>query len=96
MWCILPHTWIPHLLSRFEDPVKLGLKSYISDRLIRESQHLASYVSHHNAMAYDSYTHTGILSQYHHGHNILTLVKKPAIVCVQNFSNPILDFVSLC
>ena len=53
MWCILPHAWILHLLLRFKDPIQLGVKSYISDRLIRKSQYLASYVSHHNAMAYD-------------------------------------------
>jgi hypothetical protein len=53
MWCVSPHTWILHLLLRFKDPVQLGVKSYISDRLIGESQHLASYVSRHNAMAYD-------------------------------------------
>jgi hypothetical protein len=33
-----------------------GVKSYISDRLISDLQHLASYVYRHNAMAYDSIT----------------------------------------
>ncbi len=33
----------------------LSVKSYISDWQISKLQHLASYVSHHNAMAYDTY-----------------------------------------
>ncbi len=39
-------------LLRFEDPVQLQVKSYISDGNFSKSQHLASYVSRHNAMAY--------------------------------------------
>ncbi len=54
MWCILPHTWILHLLLRFEDLVQLGVESYISDRLISKSWHSASYVSRHNDVAFDT------------------------------------------
>jgi hypothetical protein len=33
---------------------QLQVKSYISNRQFSESRHLASYVSRHNAMAYDT------------------------------------------
>jgi hypothetical protein len=55
---ISPHTWILDLSSRYNDLVQLYFVSYISDRLISELQHLASYVSRHNAMAYDSVERT--------------------------------------
>jgi hypothetical protein len=54
MWCVLAHTWILHLSSRYEDLVQLYVISYISNKLFRKWQHLASYVSRHYAMAYDS------------------------------------------
>jgi hypothetical protein len=41
---------------KFEDPVQLQVESYISDKRSSKSQHLASYVSHHNAMANDMVT----------------------------------------
>jgi hypothetical protein len=37
---------------RFKDPVQLQVESYISDWRFSKLQHLASYVSRHNAMAY--------------------------------------------
>ncbi len=40
---------------RFKDPVRLWLKIFINNRLICESRHLASYVSCHNAVAYDRF-----------------------------------------
>jgi hypothetical protein len=54
--------YVAHLTSyldlasalRFEDPVQLQVKSYISDKQISKSQHLRSYNSRHNAMAYDN------------------------------------------
>ena len=52
IWCILTHTWILHLSSRYEDPVKLYVVSFISDKLFSKSQRLVSYVPHHYAMAY--------------------------------------------
>jgi hypothetical protein len=39
---------------RFKDPVQLQVKSYISNRLISKLRQVASYLSHHNAMAYDT------------------------------------------
>jgi hypothetical protein len=53
MWCVSPHTWNLFLSSRYKDLVQLQVKSYISNRLISKLQHLASYVSRHNFMAYD-------------------------------------------
>jgi hypothetical protein len=44
-------------ILRFEDPAQQKVKSYISDELIIKLQHLASYVSHQNAMAYDTCLH---------------------------------------
>jgi hypothetical protein len=42
-------------ISRFKDPARLQVESYISDKQFQQKkQHLARYVSHHNAMAYDS------------------------------------------
>jgi hypothetical protein len=52
---------------RFKDLVRLQVKSYISDRLIIELQHLASYVSCHNAMAYDMNPCHLRGKQLHHG-----------------------------
>jgi hypothetical protein len=46
-------TYLDHAFAlRFEDPVQLQVKSYIIKKQFSKSQHLASYVSHHNAMAY--------------------------------------------
>jgi hypothetical protein len=42
-------------LSRFEDMGSLQVESYISDWQFCKSQHLASYVSRHNVMAYDKF-----------------------------------------
>ncbi len=39
--------------SRYKDLAQLYVVSYISDKLFSESQHLASYFSHHDAMVYD-------------------------------------------
>jgi hypothetical protein len=44
-------------VSRFEDPVQLQVKSYISKKQFSKLQHLANYISCHNAMAYDSGKH---------------------------------------
>jgi hypothetical protein len=41
-------------ILRLEDPVRLQVDSYISDKQFGQLQHLASYVSRHNAMAYDT------------------------------------------
>jgi hypothetical protein len=53
MWSVLPLTWISNLFQdlkiRFD--FKSNLTSAISN--FSELQHLASYVSRHNAMAYD-------------------------------------------
>jgi hypothetical protein len=51
------HVDLLNLSSRYKDPVQLYIVFYISNRLIGKLQHLASYVSHHNAMAYDARPH---------------------------------------
>ncbi len=57
MWRILPLTWILNLFrdSKIRFNFKSNLTSAISD--FRELQHLASYVSCYNAMAYDTCPH---------------------------------------
>ncbi len=47
------HMDLLNLSSRYKDLVQLYIVSYISNRLISKSRYLASYVSHHNALAYD-------------------------------------------
>ncbi len=53
MWCVLPLTWISNLFqdSKVWFDFKSNLTSAISN--FSESRHLASFVSRHNAMAYD-------------------------------------------
>jgi hypothetical protein len=51
---LVTHVDLLNLSSRYKDPVKLYIVSCISNRLIRELQHLVSYASRHNAMAYDT------------------------------------------
>jgi hypothetical protein len=53
MWRILPLTWISNL-SDLKIRFRLQVKSYISNWRFSKSQHLARYVSRHNAMAYDT------------------------------------------
>jgi hypothetical protein len=48
------HVDLLNLSLRHKDPVRLYIASYISNRLISKLQHLVSYVSCHNAMAYDT------------------------------------------
>ncbi len=57
MWCVMRlaiHVDLLNLSLRYKDWVQLHVVFYISNRLISESGHLASYVSCHNAMAYDT------------------------------------------
>ncbi len=54
MWCVLPLTWI---LNPFGDlKIQFDFKSNLTSAISNFSklQHLASYVSRHNAMAYDN------------------------------------------
>ncbi len=57
MWRVLPLTWISNLFqdSKIQFDFKSNLTSAISN--FSESGHLVSYVSHHNAMAYDTCPH---------------------------------------
>jgi hypothetical protein len=54
MWCVLPPTFILNLFqdSKIWFDFKSNLTSGISN--FSKSQHLASYVTCHNAMAYDT------------------------------------------
>jgi hypothetical protein len=54
MWRVLPLTWTLNLFqdSKIRFNFELNLTSAISN--FSESQHLVSYVSCHNAMAYDN------------------------------------------
>ncbi len=54
MWCVLPPTWILPLLR--DSKIRFDFKSNLTSEISKfsELRHLASYVSHHNAMAYDS------------------------------------------
>jgi hypothetical protein len=56
-WCILPPTWILNPIgdSKIRFDFKSNLTSAISN--FSKSGHLASYVSRHNAMAYDTCPH---------------------------------------
>ncbi len=56
MWCVLTHTWILHLSSRY-DPVWHHIVSCISNKLFSKLRHLVSYVSCHCAMACDTGPH---------------------------------------
>ncbi len=55
-WCVMRlaiHVDLLKLSSRYKDWVRLYVVSYISNRLLSNLQHLASYVSRHNVMASD-------------------------------------------
>jgi hypothetical protein len=62
--CVPPHTLISHSYLQNKDLVQLYvilyIVSYISHKPIRELRHLASYVSQHNAMAYDTSPHQSL------------------------------------
>ncbi len=57
IWCVLSHTWILFLSSRYKDPVQPYIVAYISNKLFSKLQQLARYVSRHYAVAYDTYPH---------------------------------------
>ncbi len=54
MWCVLPLTWISNLSQ--DSKIRFDFKSNLISAIgnFSKSQHLASYVSCHNAMAYDT------------------------------------------